>query len=532
MDLVTDPIFEDDDFDFETRLTPIVPEGSPSFPPCDETSGRYVHVSYRLSDPLGVHPTLTEPFVLPGAGLRLWRIRPDALNRDPRPIRDGGDLIAPGLYTPEEFDVPGPDDQSGVRFAVETVGPSGSVADLSIQLTHAGTTGDSSWVSRDVVRVTGTKLRVWSRELDGAWLPAWHFIYTDTTDQGELLEGMTPGAWLAYQIQIIDPRTALLDSIDVNGNQLPLEDAGSSLFTPEFLVIGATAGPPADFQTFIRLGPGPVDITYNPTITLPSSWDGPDVPVWRKESQAAIEEVIADLKGPPEWDGLTSIDGTTYSVSDDGRFGKEVHRRVAIKLQGNKWLHNYWIEVATMKVVHVGEIQPPGFDSDEIQQVDVVRTTDGYRPAVGDHWDASKVDGVQDIKTTVSGELKDSQRRNLYQISGDRKKVKVLESVHRWTPSRGWHINKAAERRAAWAKALGLATAGMAIIAAAEEAEAFRQNIEPMLRLMDDAPNEFEARAIAIEYQFALGDYFKQFFPESDPIDVVNVFLMYHRLGH
>ncbi len=179
-----------------------------------------------------------------------------------------------------------------------------------------------------------------------------------------------------------------------------------------------------------------------------------------------VEELIEDMKARSWKPAAGSIDGGAYDPADAGAFGKEVHKRVAARFQGKPgWLAELYVDNVTLKIYD--QPLPPGQRGRT--NLDLVKLKDGYIPIIGEILDRGKIEGIYEIKTSLSGGIGEDQLERLKSVKGG--DIKVVNSKFRWTASRGWHISAKFSRFLRILGIAGLAAAPIAFVSGSEGEE-------------------------------------------------------------
>ena len=527
-----------DDKAAESRLVPVIVSAGGFDGDVDQ-----ILITYDASAPLAVSVTLADSYVPAVGAFRLWRT-PPGLPRDGLAVLDGGDFIAPGLYNPADL---GLDTSVPVTWYLESVRESTVPASGSLELTivpgavpYQCAGPEPGLVDR--VRFTSTRVELLARGLgEEDFFSVGGLIATTLDDPNEPdyeppPQGMTVGSWLTYVLRVHDPRPGITQ-VTIDGQPLPLTPAaGGGYETPEFVCLPAIVPPGADLPPYPAVTPGPGEITweYNPSWELPATSDFERQPAYMRQLLREIDRAVADLE-TSNWNGLTSIDGTTYAHNDAGAFGKEVHKRAALRLTGSRWMTDVWILESENRVVAIGGAQPSGYASTQLTQVDIMRLNRGYTPQVGDILDPSRIDDIIDIKTSLNAEMTAGQRNRLRAVVGGRE-IRVAVPVRRWTRGLSWHEHiRGRNLRLGLALAGGAAVSGLssayAIIQYADHQDQFVADIEPLIDDFIDEHDPVHKNAIAIQLVSRIGDYLSLFMPENTVVDAVTVLTIYRILG-
>lgn len=504
-----------------------------------------VRIAYDASDPLAVDITLAEPFTPAGGTLRLWRTPPE-FPRNGQSVLDGGDFVAPGLYDPVDL---GFDAEGSVIWYLEAVREAASPGDQTIEVELVPSPGEASYecagpdaAPLDLVRVTPTRVELLARgfgedEFDEAGgLIATTLDDPNVPDYEPPPPGMTAGSWLTYVLRVHDPRPGITQ-VTIDGQPLPLTPAaGGGYETPEFVCLPAIVPLGADLPPYPAVSPGPGDITweYNPSWELAAKPEFERQPAYMRQLLREIDRAVEDLE-TSNWNGLTSIDGTTYSPNDAGAFGKEVHKRVALRLTGSRWMKDVWILESENRVIAIGGAQPPGYGSAQLTQVDIMRLKGGYTPQVGDILDPSRIDDIIDIKTSLNAEMTAGQRNRLRAVVGGRK-IRVAVPVRRWTRGLSWHehaVGRNMRMGLALVGGAGVAglSSGFAIMQYAEHEEQFVNEIQPLINDFRNEQNDIFRATYAAEIVDKMGSYLGQFMLEDTIVNFVKLATIYKIFG-
>lgn len=504
-----------------------------------------VRIAYDASDPLAVGLTLVDPY-LPGAGtLRLWRT-PPGLPRDGHGVPEGGDFIAPGVYQPADLglDAPGP-----IVWYLEGVREADAPGGLGIELELVPAPGEPYECAgtapslMDRVRLTPTRVELLGRGFEAAEFHEVGGLIATTLDDPNapdyepLPPGTTAGSWQTYVLRVHDPRATGITEVLIGGQPLPLiPSADGGYETPEFICLPSVIPPGADLPPYpaITPGVGGIQWEYNPSWELEAAPAIEQQPEYMREIHHEIDRAVEDLE-TSNWDGLTSIDGTTYASNDDGAFGKEVHKRASLQLQSPRWLTDVWVFEPENRIIGIGGTQPPGFLSDDVTQVDVMRLKQGYTPRIGDTLDPSRIDDVIEIKTSLSGNLTQGQKDRLRRVVGGRDILKAVP-VRRWTRGLGWHdhrrgINIRKTLTFVGGASIAGLTSAYTIMHYTEHEDRFVAAVEPLMHDFLNEDNPIFRDVIAIELVSEIGRYLGQFMPDDTMVDVVTVGMIYKLLG-
>ncbi len=526
-----------DDVSIGSRFVPIVVSiGGIS------TEEDLVRVTYDASPPLGVELTVERPFEPAAGAYRLWRT-PPGLPRDGHAVIDGGDFIAPGLYNPAQL---GLDAGAPVTWYLESVRESTVTASGSLELkvVPGGVPYDCAGPESgllDRVRFTSTRVELLARGLgEEEFFEVGGLIATtldDPTapDYQPLPPGMTAGSWLTYVLRVHDPRPGITQ-VTIGGQPLPLVPAGGGYETPEFVCLPAIIPPGANLPPYpaVTVSPGEVLWEYNPAWGLVSKPKLEKPPEYMRELHREVDRAVADLEAS-NWNGRTSIDGTTYAPNDDGAFGKEVHKRASLRLTGSNWMTDVWVLRSENRVVAIGGTQPPGYQSTQLTQVDVLRLKQGYRPQVGEVLDPSRIDDLIEIKTSLSAELTESQEDRLRRVVGGRD-VRKAVPVRRWSRTSGWHEHlRGRNMRMGLALVGGASLAGLSsaytIMHYTDHEQQFVAQIEPLIRDFRHEQNEAFRALYAAEIIDKIGSYLGNFMPDATVVGLIKVATIYRILG-
>jgi len=409
----------------------------------DEASAK-IHILYNASDPLQEVSFSPDGWVIQGMA-RIW-MKDGSETRDGRSILDGGDYIPPGEYAMADLGLTSSDPTT---LFLESLVASESEGDLAI-LVEVDPTGDSDFTLYDHVRATSVQVDFMTVDSEsGLELRAGSLLATEPYDAGavelpwpEEIEFFHKP--VVHEVRVHDPRGLSGETFAVGGVELALSDAGAYWASerfwidppPHFANPGVAVIP---FETPRRIAvfSDEIDWSYNPggrskKVEVPAA--SRTDKMFQSAQEAAIDEMEADLS----WRANYPND------SDEAAFGKEVHRRMALRMHGRKrWLANVWVanlDGASWTVVGINTPnRPPGIPQDvEFGELDFVRLRAGASVEVGDVFDMAK---VQDGKAVY--EVKTSARGRIARVQADRYKIVTGGSgnYRLSTPSRRFRNN-------------------------------------------------------------------------------------------
>ncbi len=364
-----------------------------------DTRGWLVRIDYSASDPLGVGSTQSEPLIPALGHLRLW-MRDASEPRDGRAVLDGGDYLAPGIYTPEELGFPTGTPWGGqTTMYAEAVRESAlnqARIDVSIVEDTMVPTAAFGACLVDRVGVTTTRMVLEGRGLGQAeWRSMAGLITTSLDDPADPMPtGYARGAWCVNRLRVFDPRDAI-DTASVAGDPLVLARIGGEYVSEEFMCLPPPGErPPGAVPPSIRIievQSARTLLSYNPEAYVPSPGDLEAL--HRAEADLAIEvDRQTQLFHDSGW--------VSENPGDSGYFGKRIHENVTVNLNARDGLlMNVYVDRATNQITWIGPGDPPPALRVGKQQLDAVILVDpSYRPQVGDVYEASRC-AARDIKT-------------------------------------------------------------------------------------------------------------------------------------
>lgn len=393
-------------------------------------SDQQVRITYTASDPMGISLSLDDPYVQPGGVLRLW-MKNGGAARSGLGVLNGGDYLAPGIYTPQQLGIsPG----SSRTFYVEAVAPVGTVSDVKIDIAVKPVDA-SDFVGTDQIRFTASRIEINARGFeDGETIVTNGFVKSNLSfDPVAYPSAITPGSFQSYIIKVYDPRTTGLSQFFINGQPLALTYKGGYYETPEFVISDGTApGWNLPFQVVVING-STADFSYNPFGALVTGPSVNGIPAHRQALADAIDKAVKEMEAQG-WNG--------GAPGDSGAFGKEVHARVSAKLtaESPRWMSNVFVDNNTKVIVSIGQPPPGGVAG--TTEIDLIYLKNGEpRFNVGDLWNHNRVEDLVDIKTSVGGKIGQQQLGRLKSLMNNREVVVTKGTPRRWTPAQGWHVN-------------------------------------------------------------------------------------------
>lgn len=512
-----------------------------------ETDDLRAVISYSASDPMQIGAE-GDPFAPAPGLLRLW-LRDGSQPRSGESVLDGGHFVPPGEYSLQELGLNG---GSQVTWYLEAVRDTTTVGGGS--LTVAVRPADSSDIALyidDRVRTTPTRLELRRLLTAGGSVSVNSMtiepgvVPSDPLDPEPREPLFAPDA--VYQVVVHDPRPGFTH-MDVAGSSLAFTSA-MPYTTDPFVCIADLddAGYLKNQFRFVVVPGETAVLSWNPskpaaaTVSQAAS-------VAREAVESAINEVVTKLRGLG-WDG-------SDFPNDPGAYGKRVHLdlRKHPSLSGSEWLHNYWFDVETRRLVAItppGEganWQPEQYVSGTVQEVDIIRVKDGYKPNIGDVLDRSKVIEVFEVKTAGRFSPRQFvQSRQYTRLSTIFGKPPVRPDIAwNWSPARGFYVDKrAAARIAASSAELGvgktLAVAGLVVgtaesigcwIRLDEDALLFQEDYYTNIALLNNTHTTADDRVlIRTEIVFSISSFLGKYSVDRTVFDVVGLLAFYRELG-
>jgi hypothetical protein len=260
-----------------------------------------------------------------------------------------------------------------------------------------------------------------------------------------------------------------------------------------------------------------MEVTYNPNgtrgrneVTEPSSTEK----VMVKVADEAVEQMKKE--------GWTPV-----NPADPGEFGKEVHRRVTVRLQGKKgWLMNVYVEKGTRKILSIGSY-PPGVPPQNLTEVDALALKANYRPTVGDVITSSEIE-VYDVKNGIRGRLSPTQYDALKAVAG-KGPVRVVRP--KWVYKNGaFAVASQHARIFKLLSVLGLAWSAYAVINYAEYDDQWERVVEQVNRAKNEADPDQKCLEVAVAVQ-EVNLYLSNFVPDGTMLKIATVMQIYRILG-
>jgi hypothetical protein len=182
------------------------------------------------------------------------------------------------------------------------------------------------------------------------------------------------------------------------------------------------------------------------------------------EMQKVVQQVTKQMK-KQGWKPPLPAPGR---YPDPGAFGKEVDRR-ASQILGNRknWATQVYVDDATKRIVSIGAPPPGGGQAlKNTTQIDAAALKGGYRPVVGQIWDATKAD-VYEIKASAyGGYIADWQLSRLRALGSDGH-VRLVRPLDVYKQG-AWTVNARIKTVVRVLQLIGLATAAWNVINYAE----------------------------------------------------------------
>jgi uncharacterized delta-60 repeat protein len=487
----------------------------------DWRNGR-IRITYAGSDPALVTSTLDDPYVLPAAGsLRIW-IKDGDQPRDPHTVAQGGDYLAPGIYTLAQLGIPY---NQPFTFYIEAVRQSASVADLPISV-EIDPTGVAGYLAKDQVRVTASRAEVWATNYgDPTSFLTDRLVISDLSSTPSSNYDFTAAGYQSYHIRIYDPRTTGLSQFFIDNQSLSLQRIGNYYETPEFICVGL--GDPitwsVPYQLIIISGDS-VQFRYNPIWPFSSGPKVVKADAHRNQLADAIKRAVADMENRG-WTGGNS----------DGDFGVQVHKQVSADLthQSNRWVADIYVNNDTNQIVSIGARPPNG--NVGTTQIDLVYLKQGENLNVNDVFNPTKVADLVEIKTSIGGRINPGQLKRLKTVMNEGEILVTNGTSRKWTKSNGWHTNAKFKNAFRILSLLGAASAVWNII----QSDSFDEELNKIVRRAkwiserdysqhggpDDKATDM------IDLQIRMTNYAKHFCPDDTVLNFMQIGSIYKILG-
>lgn len=519
------PLIEQDNSDDTTTFVPITLHVSGV-----ESGNARIRFDYPASDPVAL--TIGDDgWTLPPGRIRLWRVD-GSQTRNSDLLIDGGDYIAPGEYALSDLGIFGPDD---VTLYVESIRESALEGDIVIAAAVSADE-ESGWVSSDVVVGTGVRMTIAGASIgenelrEPAPLVATHLYPADAPPPA----GMTAGPWWIFQMRISDPRPGPRQT-RLGPTWLPLSyntidrrwessyfwiwwptNPNATEGRPNAVMVPVLDWPPVLEWEYLVADSGPRNETALKKLRAVAV---ETMPVEQRLVAEAVEAVTAEME---------SEGWLRRNFSDDGEYGKEVHRRVTARVAGQPNVYSeVWLRDDTLEVVCVGS--PPG-NRTGLGELDIVFTRDGFTPTIGQPWDTSRVAWASDVKTSAAGRLMHTDQKNFYDRAAGANKWSV-QTPRRMCGAAGWIDHP---RGGKTYRILGFIGMGATALAFSNVGR-YDDDLDAMIAAWEDAieyRNDYHNREIY--FYFFVGefrDYMANFVSDTTAIDSLSFIAFWDYLG-
>ncbi len=233
---------------------------------------------------------------------------------------------------------------------------------------------------------------------------------------------------------------------------------------------------------------------------------------------------------------------------DPGAFGKELERRVMLKLEQQPpvkrytwgifsktekvWFTDLTIEKSTGKVVQMGRGSGGVFDTRNHIQIDAIHVKPGYVPEVGKPLDPDQIRDVYEIKASRDGLPEARQKKNLKEFlnkgnSSGTRQFKVICAPKRYQPSRGIVDNPRFSRYMKFFGALGavvtLSQTAWATVHYSDYADQLDSVIQDYERALNSRDDN-EKRINSLILFNSLNQYMSNFGHQPGILDVVMIY--------
>jgi hypothetical protein len=411
-----------------------------------------VKFTYAASNPTAITTTSTNPFQLPANGkIRLWLKdanggwdydpatgNSEFAQRDGRTITQGGHFIESGVeYTLEDLGIDPDyyyyDYGAGFTVYAELVKTSSAVADIPVKV-EIKPNANLGFVFSDQVRFTGVALTVTSENYEDTHRTSVSGIIPSSVAslaERYTANGVTPGSFLRYWIEIKDPR-ASIGNITVGTSELPLIGGNGIHTSPPFIFSHSSQVPPDIGVTYtLPFARSPVEMSYNPARTLVdgtqvkrSYMDLDDLAHFQEEAERIVTE--GGFSGTPSQRGTAIADKTWELMQAAGKT--------------KQWAYSVRVDDITGKIVSIGGNPVLSHNTvptlDDTTEIDFVRMKRGNKFKIGDVWDHSKTVRIHEMKNSITGSLSADQFERLrLMVDGDLDKFFVSWGKYEVTTS-------------------------------------------------------------------------------------------------
>jgi hypothetical protein len=428
-----DPLIPDDDVSTNSQFVPVILEVSNI-----DFANAKIRIHYDASDPSlidinAVDNSTMLPYLPPGK-LRLWR-RDGNQMRNKLPLSQGGDFVAPGVYSPAQLGLS--QTQTVTVFFVEAVRASDQVADLTISV-EIDPTGDKGFTLRDQVRLTAIRIEIISADfLDGKEKADYGFILSDEEDD----------AWTQeiYQVIIYDPRTRISPRLFIADRELSLRKQDNFFETPKFITLieGTNLSDMHSNHSFVVLKEGQWFMEY--------TWlDGgivlfhqqPEIlkriqrkiRVWRLQRLKPDQQMAHAVKYVVGY-----LINSGWTPQNASQFGTVVHQKVVEYLEGVPgWVFDVWVS-PDGTILSIGGY-PPGPIPDGATQIDALYLRQPIK--VGEKFDSNKVERLYEIKSGAREYVDRDQITRLKAVMRGREVMIVRSQINWDEKNRCWVLNR------------------------------------------------------------------------------------------
>jgi hypothetical protein len=424
-----DPLIPDDDVSTNSQFVPVILEVSNI-----DFANAKIRIHYDASDPSLIDINAVDPSTmlphLPSGKLRLWRKN----GNEPRsklPLSQGGDFIAPGVYSPPQLGL-SPSQPMTVLF-VEAVRASDQVADLAI-LVEIDPTGTKGFILRDQVRLTAVRIEIIGRDLtDGYERLDYGFAISQPDGSDEWQEEV-------YRVRVYDPRNSIQPKLLISGHTLPLSRVGTYFETPPFLVIPPSESTPVPQNSgdklFLTLDEGLWVMEYivdSYSITIL----GQQLSLFQR-IRRNTRGIVMYFLFPRDIQMRDAIQivvnnliSSNFRPEYYGHFGMEVHNRIKqiLSQKDPNWLFDVYVG-PDGKILSIGGPPSSSIPSGSVQ-IDALYLKFGYKLKVGEKFDPDKILDLYEIKTSIEGDVRKDQLTKLITIMKGRD-IKIVRSPKIW----------------------------------------------------------------------------------------------------
>jgi hypothetical protein len=234
----------------------------------------------------------------------------------------------------------------------------------------------------------------------------------------------------------------------------------------------------------------------------------------RADANAEVRKVTSEIGQSLQDSGWQPV-----NADDDGEFGKILHLRASSELRlRDNWAVDIYVEKSTKKVLSIGHAPSGlGMRSSLYNQIDAAMLLEGWRPKVGEVWDATKA-LVVDLKAanmTEKNAIAIASKIGHLSADGD---VALIQPAVRWSANEGFVPIKRLQLVGKILGVFALGKVAWALVTSGNHDDQFQEvaNAAENVLAQNESRDLVQARLAGVQLVEKAHAYLAHFIPEPD----------------